>query len=189
MILCIDDLSAVTQKELSVLDELKAAIPQFKCTAFVITSHHGKQIDANFISECKSRPWMEIGLHAYEHSYPPDPERDDYEEIISTAFEILKPLSPKCYRPAGFQHTIRTMPLMEKLRIERVVHQDCIQIVKSRKKLPVILGNSHFDSYCSDYIGKIAPILKAKWRGDKFFTVSEVEVPDNLCEIMSQYES
>lgn len=112
---------------------LKSKFPELKVIAFVIANASNKEL----VSENKefldwferTKDWVEIGVHGYDHEYPPECERENQEELIEKALSVLRPFLPNqfLYRAPGFQVTNQTEPILKKLGFAGIAHQGKIK--------------------------------------------------------------
>lgn len=129
MFFCCDDVGAKYQDQLSKLDELKVKNPRLKINCFVIA----KDIEDWFGKWYLARKeWVELGVHGYEHDYPPECEREDKKERIEKSLNILRQYLPEKFgfRPPGFQMTATTYPILKELGFWFIAHQTKIQPLK-----------------------------------------------------------
>ena len=156
MIITTDDLSLEHLKFFRYWDEIKARHPDLQLIAFTIANHRGDQ-DVSKSSEFKSwweahKDWVEIGVHGYDHLYPPEQERDNAEELVAKSLEILRSFLPEefLYRPPGHQRTIHTEPMLKKLGFAGIAYQTRIRLFMGE----IIEGvlNSHC---CDKYFNPI----------------------------------
>ena len=110
----------VTEKDFFKLEQLKRQIPTLKVNCFVMGKDAG-----NYLKQ----DWVEVGVHGWEHSYPPECERSNQEEYIVRGLEALRKYLPKKigFRAPGFQLTALTYPILEKLGFYFIAHQYTIQ--------------------------------------------------------------
>lgn len=137
-----DDIGIDYKNQLFKLDKLKKKYPNFKVTVFVIA----KDLDEEIINWLK-QDWIEVAIHCYDHSPPPECECPDKEERINKAFKILKPLLPEKYgfRPPGFQMTASTFPLLKKLGFWYIAHQTKIQVLQGTFNNELIVNSHIYD--------------------------------------------
>ena len=135
----IDDIGTNYVNHLWKLDKIKKENPDFKMTAFVIA----KDLTPEIIKWLE-QDWIEIGIHCWDHSAPPEGECDDFEERTKKALEVLKSLMSKMiYRFAGFQAMASCYPILEKLGIEAIVHSNRIQLLQEKRTIEINLTNKH----------------------------------------------
>lgn len=159
MIITTDDLCLSNLKFFIYWDKIKTKYPNLKLIAFTIANFKNEEN----ISESKQfkqwyarhKMWVEIGIHGYDHLYPPECERDNQEELILKALNILKPFLPKrfLYRAPGFQITCRTEPILKKLGFFGIAHENRIKyFFEERIIVP-------FNTHCSNkYFNPITDI-------------------------------
>lgn len=132
MLLLIDDVCPDTIPNLKYLDEIKIALPELQVILFTVANFKNKGL----ITECKEfldyvcgNTWVSVGVHGYDHSTPPEQERDDAEALVRESLEILAPVLPKrfLYRPPGFQRTVRTESMLERLGFGGIAYQTRIK--------------------------------------------------------------
>jgi len=127
----------------------KKKFPKLKLLAFVIANYQNKenvQESKEFLDWFeRTKEWVEIGVHGYDHLFPPECERDNQEEFIEKALDLLKPFLPKkfLYRAPGFQVTNQTEPILKKLGFAGIAHQDTIKYFDGTFAVP-------FNSHCCD---------------------------------------
>jgi len=126
----------VNEKEFYKLEQLKKTIPGLKVNCFVMGKDAGEYL---------KKDWLETGVHGYEHSYPPECERDDQEKYINKALVALKKYLPKRFgfRAPGFQITALTYPILKKLGFYFIAHQTRIQPLNGYKFNQNNIINSH----------------------------------------------
>ena len=142
-------------------DKVKESNPNLKVIAFTIANNQEKE-DVSRSDEFKAwfderKSWVEIGVHGYDHTFPPEGERENQEELIRKSVEILKPFLPEnyLYRPPGFQLTCKTEPICRKLGFAGIAHQTRIKYFDGHFETDLI--NTH----CCDKWNN--PITKV-WR-------------------------
>ena len=144
MIINIDDIGIKYKEHFWKLDKIKKENSDFRMTAFVIA----KDLTPEIIEWLK-QDWIEVGVHCWDHSAPPEGECEDFEKRTVKALEVLKPLMNKIiYRPAGFQILASNYEILERLGIEAIIHQQRIQLLKEKRSIEVDLINKHiYDDY------------------------------------------
>lgn len=158
----VDDLCLEYLSQFTLFDEIKKDFPDFKLIAFTISNFKEKESlkDSKEFGEwLKERPWVEIGVHSYDHMYPPDGDRDNQAELIEKARDELKDFLPKeyGYRSPGFQTTSQTVPTLKKLGFSWIAYESKIQYLNKNLTQTGIV-NSHL--YDTDSIKKIYEILR-----------------------------
>jgi len=144
-----DDIGIKYSDQFYQLENLKRKYPTFKITCFVIA----KDLTLELIKWLE-KDWIEVAVHGYDHDYPPECERNDKEERIQLALNILKPLLPEKFgfRAPGFQMTATTYPILRKLGFWYIAHQDRIQPLKQIDRFTQdILVNTHIYDSNLDY--------------------------------------
>ena len=141
-------------------NELKKKFPSLKVVAFVIANYQNREPVSenkdflNWFEETKD--WVEIGVHGWDHMYPPECERKDQDILIKNALDELKPFLPKrfLYRPPGFQVTNQTEVIVKKLGFAGIAHQDRIKFFDGSFKEP-------FNSHCCDkYFNPVTKLVE-----------------------------
>ncbi len=157
-IMTTDDLCLSNLKYFKYWDKVKEKYGELKLVAFTIANYRQKEKldDSKQFKDWfdKYKDWVEIAIHGYDHSYPPEAERDDFEDCVSKALEILKSFLPKeyGYRSPGFKFTVRLEPVLKKLGFGYVAYDDMIKYFDGRKLIPY---NTHC---CNKYENPITKI-------------------------------
>ena len=100
-----DDLCPSNLKYFKFWDKIRKANPELKLIAFTIANFKGKENvkDSKEFYEWWEihKDWVEIGVHGYDHLFPPEGERANQEELMEKARDILLPFLPEnhLYRP------------------------------------------------------------------------------------------
>jgi len=144
-----DDLCLSNLKYFRYWDKVKEKYPNLKLIVFTIANFKNTEdlsksdIFKKWFEQHKD--WCEIGVHGYDHQYPPECERDNQEKFIVKALEILRPFLLKefLYRAPGFQVTCKTEPILRKLGFAGIAHQDKIKYFDGRFDIP-------FNTHCLD---------------------------------------
>ena len=165
MIVTTDDVCPENLKYFKYWDEIKRQIPNLKLIAFVIANYKGEQ-DVSQSGEFQMwyddhKDWVEIGVHGYDHTYPPEQERDDASDLVMRSVELLRPYLPEkfLYRPPGFQRTIHTEPMLQNLGFAGVAYQTRIKMFDGRIIEPVL------STHCCDRYAR--PVTRWKsWIGE-----------------------
>lgn len=129
MFLAVDDVCPSNLKYWKYVLEIKDKFPDIKIIAFVIACY--KNIENVYESEEfinwfeKNKNSMEVGIHGYDHLYPPEQERNNVEELVEKSLNILRPFLKEkfLYRPPGFQRTINTEKILTKLNFGGIMYQ------------------------------------------------------------------
>jgi len=110
----------VNEKEFFKLERLKEKYFSLKITCFVMGKDAGDYL---------KQDWIEIGVHGWEHTYPPECERDNQEEFIIKGLEALRKYLPQRlgFRAPGFQLTALSYPIIKRLGFHYIAHQNKIQ--------------------------------------------------------------
>ena len=91
MIITVDDLCLSYLDNFKYFDELKGKIPNLKVIAFTIANFNNNELllDSEIFKKwyLKHNDWVEIAVHSYDHSYPPDGDREDEGYWIEKALE------------------------------------------------------------------------------------------------------
>ena len=159
LIIC-DDLCPSKLIHWQYWDKVKEKYPNLKVLAFVIANFQNKENVAES-KEFKDwyeryKDWVTVGVHGYDHMSPPECERDNQEELITKALEVLRPFLPKkfLFRPPGFQYIIKTEPIIKKLGFTGIAYQTRIKLFDGTYLEPIF--NTHLTKDQFDNpIGKI----------------------------------
>jgi len=149
MFFVVDDIGIKYLNQLYKLESLKKRYSNLRVTCFVIA----KDLTPELIRWLK-QDWIEVAVHCYEHTNPPECERNDKEERIKMALNILKPLLPEKFgfRAPGFQMTATTYPILRKLGFWYIAHQNRIQLLKEIDDFQQdVLINTHIYDNNLDY--------------------------------------
>lgn len=147
MIVTTDDVCLENLKFFKYWDEIKTMKPNLKVIAFTIANYKGEQNVAeseDFRSWFNGHEdWVEIGVHGYDHLFPPEQERNDAEELVMKSLEILKGFLPEryLYRPPGFQRTIHTEPMLKRFGFAGMAYQTRIKMFSGKIIEPIL--NTH----------------------------------------------
>lgn len=159
-----DDLCPSYLKFFKYWDEVHKKYPGKKLIAFTIANFQNKE-NIRKSEEFRRwydehKDWVEIAVHGYDHLYPPEAERDDFEECIKKALDILKPFLPENYgyRSPGFKFSIRIEPILKKFGFSYIAYRDHIKYFNDERLIAPIL-NTH----CCDEEDWENPITKI-WR-------------------------
>jgi predicted deacetylase len=142
-----DDLCPSNLKYFEYWDKVKEKKPDLKVIAFTIANFQNKEPineSKEFIEWFeKHKDWVEIAVHGYDHLFPPEAERDDFEEQVTMALEILKPFLPEKYgyRSPGFKFSVRIEPLLKKLGFSYIAYQEHIKYFNGKIIAPIL--NTH----------------------------------------------
>lgn len=149
MIFTTDDLCLSNLHYFTFWDKIKQKRPDLKVIAFTIANYRHREN----VAESKDfnhwfqthKDWVEIGVHGYDHEYPPEGERDDFEELVVRSVGILKPFLPEkyLYRAPGFQTTCKTEPIIKKLGFGGIAYQNRIKWFDGREAVP-------FNTHCCE---------------------------------------
>lgn len=132
-IICIDDVCPENLKYFWPVSQIKAKYNNSRIIAFVIANYHNEQ---NISESPEFNKWfeeykntVEIGLHGYDHTYPPEQEKSNAEELVYKSIQILKPyLKPRfLYRPPGHQRTIHTESILKKCGVSGIAYRNRIK--------------------------------------------------------------
>ncbi len=149
MIYTTDDLCLSYLKNFKYFDEIKKDFPNFKLIAFAIGNFNNNEPlceSALFKTWFeKHHHWVEIGVHSYDHQYPPDGDREDEEHWITKATESLKPFlgQEMIYRSPGWQTSNKTVSILKKLGFTRIAYQNQINNIKKNIIEETNVVNSH----------------------------------------------
>lgn len=148
MIYTVDDLCLSYLPNFNILDNIKKHNPGFEIIAFTIADFNGNE---NLSKSREFREWylereswVEIAVHSFQHIIP-DGDQDDEEGQIRQALDILKPFLPKeyIYRPAGWQTTNQTVPILKKLGFTLIAYETRINNIKVERTISRSIINSH----------------------------------------------
>lgn len=162
-VLTTDDVCPSSLKYWKYWNKVKEKYPKLRIIAFVIANYQNKENVAKNEEFRKwfekTKDWVEIGVHGWDHLSPPECERDDQQELILKALKMLHPFLPKkfLYRPPGFQTSIGTEAILKNLGFEGIAHQRRIKYFDGTYAIPF---NSHLseDKYHNP-IGQIWSVL------------------------------
>lgn len=163
MIITVDDLCLSYLDNFKLFDEMKAKYPGLQIIAFTIGNFKNQEqlVDSDVFREWfdKRKNWVEIGVHSYDHLYPPDGDREDEEFWITKALESLRPFLPENYgyRSPGWQTTNKTEAILRKLGFSYIAYENKIKHLNINK-LESGVVNSHL--YDIDSIRKIYEVLQ-----------------------------
>lgn len=128
-----DDLCPENLKYFKFWDEIKLKYPNIRLIAFTIANYKYEQ-DISKSAEFKDwyeqrKDWVEIGVHGYDHLFPPEQERENSKECVDKSLHILNSFLPKriLYRPPGHQRTVRTEIALRELGVSGIAYQDRIR--------------------------------------------------------------
>lgn len=144
-----DDLCLSYIDNFKYFDDIKKSHPDFKMVAFAIGNNKneeplvGSDIFETWFNQHKD--WVEIGVHSYDHQYPPDADREDEEFWIRKALRSLYPFLPKDYgyRSPGWQTTCKTIPILKKFGFRYIAYENMIEDLKEERITERIVLNSH----------------------------------------------
>jgi peptidoglycan/xylan/chitin deacetylase (PgdA/CDA1 family) len=133
MYLICDD---VNESEFCKLEKLKRAIPGFKVNCFVMGKDSGDYLEVD---------WVEVGVHGWEHTYPPECERDDQKYFIVKGLESLKTYLPRRFgfRAPGFQLVASSYPILRDLGFSFIAHRNRIQVLNKEEFKQDTIINCH----------------------------------------------
>lgn len=144
-----DDLSISNLKFFEYFDRVHAKYPEFKLIAFTVARMDDK--DEEDISKSRefkewfeAHPWVEIGVHGYDHIRPQEGWREDQEEYIKKALDILRSYLPKrfLYRAPGFRTLPKTEGILKKLGFAGIAHRNFIKYFDTGEIVQPLL-NTH----------------------------------------------
>lgn len=156
-----DDLCPSNLKYFSYWDKLKKKYPMLKITCFTIACNNNCEDVSKSVKfenwYDKRRKWIEIGVHGYDHAFPPECERSNQAEFIRKSLTILKPYLPKYYgfRAPGFQKTIKTEPILKILNFSYIAYACGIRDLSTKNIFKPKIINTHVNNYSNDSINKI----------------------------------
>lgn len=133
MIFTTDDVCPSNLKFFEFWKLVKSSRKDLHLLCFVIANYQNRE-DVSKSDEFKTwfeenKGWVTIGVHGYDHLFPPEGERDNHEELVLKSIDILKPFLPDkfLYRAPGFQTTCFTEPMLKKLGFAGIAHQTRIK--------------------------------------------------------------
>lgn len=162
MIYTTDDVCPSNLKYFEYWERVKEKKPDLRLIAFTIANFNFiEPVDASVEFRDwfnKSKDWVEVAVHGFDHTYPPEAERDDFEDCVEEALRILKPFLPEKYgyRSPGFKFTIRMEPVLKKLGFSYVAYGDRIKYFNGG--VEASLYNTHC---CDRYANPITKVWKA----------------------------
>lgn len=142
-------------------DMLKECYPWLKVLAFVIANYkYAEKIAESkdfFEWRERTKDWVDIGVHGYDHLDPPEQERNDAEELVIKSLEILAPFLPEevIYRPPGHQRSIHTESMLQRLGFAGIAYQTSIRYFDGRRITAV------YNSHCGDQFDNPVNVI---WR-------------------------
>lgn len=129
MLILVDDVSPLTIDNLHYLIDIHNTNNNIYMILFTIANHN----NCNPINNCNefikfiedNFRWIQVGVHGYDHAYPPEQERDNAKELTQLAHEILLPWLPPnpLYRPPGYQRTIDTEKIVKEAGFKGIAYQ------------------------------------------------------------------
>lgn len=146
-----DDVCPENLKYFQYWDAIKQKYPHIRLIAFVIANYKFEQ---NVFKSTEFRDWyertkgwVEIGIHGYDHLFPPEMERENAREFVDKSLFILSPFLPEriLYRPPGHQRTIRTESMLKELDICGIAYQNRIKYFDTGEIVENI-----FNTHCCD---------------------------------------
>jgi len=148
-----DDLCPSNLQFFKYWDKVKKRKPNLKLIAFTIANFQNKEPiykskEFNmWIKDHKS--WVDIAVHGYDHLYPPEAERDDFEEQVEMALDFLYPYLPKKfgYRSPGFKFTVRLEPLLKRLGFYYVAYPQHIKVLETGEIIQPLINTHCCDRY------------------------------------------
>jgi len=113
----------VNEAEFYKLERLREKVPNLKVNCFVMGKDAGQYL---------KQDWIEVGVHGWEHTYPPECERANQRDYILKGLEALRPYLPEKFgfRAPGFQMTALTYPILRELGFRFIAHQFRVQPLK-----------------------------------------------------------
>ena len=159
-----DDLCLSYLKNFKYFDKIKEEVPEFKMIAFAIGNFNNDElllespVFKTWFEE--HRDWVEIGVHSYDHEYPPDGDRDNEGSCIEKAIRSLMPFLGKdwIYRSPGWQTTNKTVPTLKKLGFKYIAYETKVNDIQEEKTVETQVFNSHL--YDINSIRRIHEILQ-----------------------------
>lgn len=133
----------VNEKDFWKLEKLREKYFNLKVTCFVMGKDAGDYL---------KRDWIEVGCHGWEHTYPPECERNNQEEFIIKGLKALRKYLPRRFgfRAPGFQMTASTYPILRKLGFSYIAHQKRIQAFSSNFLQGKMINTHIYDNSLSN---------------------------------------
>jgi hypothetical protein len=164
MIVTTDDLCLSHLHNFIWFDRVKSIKPDFRMIAFTIANYknHELLLESLIFQDWfeKHKNWVEIGVHSYDHEYPPDGDRDNEKHWIEKARDGLKPFLPEKYgyRSPGWQTTNRTIPILKELGFTYIAYERQIRDIVNERITETQLINTHL--YDEKELEKLFETLK-----------------------------
>jgi predicted deacetylase len=149
MTITTDDLCLSYLDKFNYFDIIKQRLPNFKMIAFAIGNFNNHELlsaSPLFASWYElHKGWVEIGVHSYDHQYPPDGDRDDEKVWIKKATDSLRPFLKEnwIYRSPGWQTSNKTVSILRELGFTRIAYENRINNIKTNQTEETVVINSH----------------------------------------------
>jgi len=149
MLFTVDDLCLSHLDNFKYFDEIKSCYPKLDIIAFAIANYKNEEllVESSLFKAWfeKHKDWVQIGVHSYDHEYPPDADRDDEENWIKKAKDGLEPFLPEwpTYRSPGWQTTSKTIPILKKLGFRYIAYESKVADIIENRIVETQVINSH----------------------------------------------
>ena len=159
VIFLIDDICPSNLKHWKYMEELHKKYPNNEVVAFVIANNKNNElITESTLFESwweKTRNWVEIGVHSYDHLKPQEGWREDQEKYMKISLDILESYLPKrfLYRAPGFRTLAKTEGILKKLGFAGIAHQTRIKYFDTGE-----IKENIFNLHCSNDESLVNPI-------------------------------
>ena len=155
MIFATDDVFPSNLKYFKYWDLVKEAHPELKLICFVVAKYNNDENeDVSKNQEFKewyerTKKWVTIGVHGYDHQMPQEGWRDDQEKYITMARNLLMPYLPTnyLYRPPGFRFLGKTESILKKLGFAGIAHETVIKYFSTGELFGPILNTHCCDKF------------------------------------------
>ena len=163
MVYTVDDLCLSYLDNFVYFDNIKKRFPDFKLIAFAIANFKNYELllESNIFKTWfeKNKDWVEIGVHSYDHQYPPDGDRDDEFFWIKKSLDNLRPFLPEKYgyRSPGWQTTNKTVQILGNLGFRWIAYESKIVDIQNKEIIENKVINSHL--YDINSIKKVEEVI------------------------------
>ena len=166
MIYTTDDVCPSNLEHWKWWDKAKVRKPDLRVLAFTIANKNGNE---NVLEYEEFREWFEerkgwvtIGIHGYDHTFPPECERENAEEYIQMSLNILEPfLSERfLYRPPGHQRTTKTIGILKRLGVAGIAFATSIWWFDSGEREYNIMNTHCTYNKFENPIGQVWEMIK-----------------------------
>ena len=147
MLYSTDDVSTENLKYFKFWDLVKASHPRLELIAFVIAKDLDLKAFGDWYEERKD--WVEVGVHCYDHGRPQEGWREDQEDEIKKALEILGPFLKErfLYRPPGFRFLPKTELILKRLGFGGIAHQEFVKYFDTGQRIQIFNTHCTLDQY------------------------------------------